>query len=109
MIGAQKGQLNTQFQMQKIKLKNIFTYLISIFISSYAFLWFNLTIMTPFLLGDLHKYDTGDKEITPLFSLFFEISSNTGYVPEPSVFNFILTIVLGSIMGLFVGRKALHP
>ncbi|WP_448701088.1 hypothetical protein ACFGVR_03210 [Mucilaginibacter sp. AW1-3] len=51
------------------------------------------------IIGDPEAYDTDGIKTGPVFNLFYEISSNTGYHPEPSIFNGIFVTVIGVALG----------
>ena len=72
--------------------------MISLLISTLALFVVNYLIITPLIIGDKCNNDLGQNELTKFDELFFEISSNTGYHPEPITFNFILTAIIGCII-----------
>ncbi len=41
------------------------------------------------------------EETTKLFDLFYKFTSDEGYHPSPTTFNYILTIALGIASGIF--------
>ncbi len=63
--------------------------------------------MEKIIIGDPCEYNTEGTETGQLFNLFYTISSNTGYHPEPSLFNFYFTTILSSMIGLMVAYKQL--
>lgn len=65
----------------------------------------NLGIIDKIVIKDACKYDTSNTSSSFVFNLFYEISSNTGYHPEPSYFNFGFTAILGLLLGLFLSYK----
>lgn len=76
-------------------------------LSCWSLLFLNFSVLTPLVLeNDIHKYSTGEIETGTFFEFFFEISSNTGYSPEPSRINFILTYCIGGFIGLLISKKA---
>ena len=81
-------------------MKKILVFLISLLISTLTIFVVNYLIITPLIIGD--KCDLGQSELTKFDELFFEITSNTGYHPEPTTFNFILTAIIGCIIGSIV-------
>ena len=81
-------------------MKKILVFLISLLISTLTIFVVNYLIITPLIIGDKCNNDLGQNELTKL--LFFEISSNTGYHPEATTFNFILTAIIGCIIGSIV-------
>ena len=81
-------------------MKKILVFLISLLISTLTIFVVNYLIITPLIIGD--KCDLDQNELTKFDELFFEISSNTGYHPEPTTFNFILTAIIGCIIGSII-------
>lgn len=89
------------------KMKTIFKILLScllIYIVYLMVFFINFSVLTPIILGDLNKYDTEPIETNMIFDFFYETSSNTGYIPEPSYMNFIFTIIVGILIGIFLSR-----
>lgn len=83
-------------------MKKILVFLISLLISTLTLFIANYLIITPLIIGDKCINDLGQSELTKFDELFFEISSNTGYHPEPTTFNFMLTAIIGCIIGSIV-------
>lgn len=83
-------------------MKKILVFLISLLISTLTIFVVNYLIITPLIIDDKCNNDLGQSELTKFDELFFEISSNTGYHPEPTTFNFILTAIIGCIIGSIV-------
>ena len=81
-------------------MKKILVFLISLLISTLTLFIANYLSITPLIIGD--KCDLDQNELTKFDELFFEISSNTGYHPEPTTFNFILTAIIGCIIGSII-------
>ncbi len=81
-------------------MKKILVFLISLLIPTLTLFVVNYLIIMPLIIGD--KCDLDQNELTKFDELFFEISSNTGYHPEPTTFNFILTAIIGCIIGSIV-------
>ncbi len=81
-------------------MKKILVFLISLLIPTLTIFVVNYLIITPLIIGD--KCDLDQNELTKFDELFFEISSNTGYHPEPTTFNFILTAIIGCIIGSII-------
>ena len=81
-------------------MKKILVFLISLLIPTLTLFVVNYIIITPLIIGD--KCDLDQSELTKFDELFFEITSNTGYHPEPTTFNFILTAIIGCIIGSIV-------
>jgi len=83
-------------------MKKILVFLISLLISTLTIFVVNYLIITPLIIDDKCNNDLDQNELTKFDELFFEISSNTGYHPEPTTFNFILTAITGCIIGSIV-------
>lgn len=81
-------------------MKKILVFLISLLIPTLTLFVVNYIIITPLIIGD--KCDLDQSELTKFDELFFEITSNTGYHPEPTTFNFIFTAIIGCIIGSIV-------
>lgn len=88
-------------------IKKIFFTLLILIVSFIVFQLLNHLVIEKIIIGDPCKYDTEGNETGKLFNLFYTISSNTGYHPEPSLFNFYFTTVLSSMIGLMVAYKQL--
>ena len=80
-------------------MKKIFVFLVFITTSILTLFVINYLIITPVIIGNKCEYDIGQNELTKLDELFFEISSITGYHPEPTTLNFIFTATIGCIIG----------
>lgn len=65
----------------------------------------NFAILTPIIVGDPEAYDSGGKKTGKIFNLFYEISGVTGFHPEPSDFNYLLTIFMGVFLGGFIAFR----
>lgn len=65
----------------------------------------NFFITEYILIPDPCYYHTHDT--TPLFDIFFDLTSSNGYHPFPSLFNFILTIVVGALLGVKISISIL--
>jgi hypothetical protein len=68
-------------------------------------LFINFAILNSIIIGDEEAYDTSDIKTSWLFDIFYTISSDTGYHPEPSYFNFIFTALIGLILGGIISYK----
>lgn len=89
--------------MNRIKLIGLFMLLTVLGVIISLFVSFN--IIAPILSGDLDKYYNQERSDNgKIFNFFFDINSSTGYLPEPSMNNLYLTILVGVIMG-FVGFR----
>ena len=65
----------------------------------------NFSILTSVIIGDERAYYDKDFKTSKFFDVFYTISSDTGYHPEPSYFNFILTILTGIFIGGLISYK----
>ncbi len=86
-------------------MKKILVFLISLLISTLTIFVVNYLIITPLIIDDKCNNDLGQSELTKFDELFYEISSNTGYHPEPTTLNFILTAIIGCIIGSIVYKS----
>lgn len=68
-------------------------------------LFLNFFITSYILIPDPCYYHTHDT--TLLFDIFFDLTSSDGYHPFPSLFNFILTIIVGALLGLKISISIL--
>lgn len=85
--------------------------LVIIVISILTTFFLNFSLITELVLGDEEKCHISSLERGWLFNLFYQISSNTGYHPEPSYFNFGFTVIVGLAIGgfcihFFIWRKS---
>jgi len=77
-----------------------------IIIASILILYYlNFSILTNFIIGNECNYDSANIETSKLFDLFYTISSDTGFNPEPSYFNFFITAVVGLSIGIYLSFK----
>jgi len=84
--------------------------LLIVVVSFITFQLLNHLIIEKIIIGDPCEYDTEGNETGKLFNLFYTISSSTGYHPEPSLFNFYFTTILGILTGLvFAYRQLWRP
>lgn len=60
----------------------------------------NYYILEPMLVPDPCAYHV--EETSVLFNLFYTMKSSEGFHPLPSVFNFIVTLSLGTLIGLLL-------
>jgi hypothetical protein len=63
---------------------------------------FNYNFLHEIIIGNQEAYDTEGIKTGIIFSLFYIISSNTGYHPEPSTLNFIFTALCGVIISFSI-------
>lgn len=71
-------------------------------ISIFVTFTLNFEFISNLIIGDECKYSVNSLETNKLFDLFYTISSDTGYHPEPSYFNFAFTLCIGLLLGIFV-------
>lgn len=88
-------------------LFNILKLSVCLFSFTFLLYFLNYSIFSQLIIGDERKYFVGDFEPSFIFNLFYEISSDTGYRPEPSYFNFIFTFILGCSLGLLFFYKVI--
>lgn len=79
--------------------------LLLIFVGVAIAYFLNYSILNNIVIGNEEAYDTQHIETGFIFNLFYTISSETGYHPEPSYFNFLLTTLVGVIVGGFMSYK----
>jgi hypothetical protein len=48
------------------------------------------------------RYHNEDIKTGRLFDLFFTLNANSGYHPEPTAFNLILTSAIGILLGIWI-------
>jgi hypothetical protein len=91
-------KIRTTIYKVLITITSIFGCVVSLYLLNFA-------IVTPIIIGDPEAYDSGGKKTGKVFDLFYEISAVTGFHPEPSDFNYLLTIFAGAILGGFIAFK----
>ena len=90
-------------------MKKILLLLASLTIPTLILIIVNYTIITPAIIGNKRcRYDIEKGELTKIDELFFEISSNTGYHPEPTTFNFIFTTATSIVIGYILYKISSH-
>ena len=62
----------------------------------------NYLIVVPCVIGNGCDYDVGKCDRGKVFELFFEQSSDTGYHPEPTLFNFFFVTLVGTMVGICI-------
>jgi polysaccharide biosynthesis protein len=62
----------------------------------------NYLIVVPCVIGDECGYDVGKCDRGKVFELLFEQSSDTGYHPEPTLFNFFFVTLIGAMVGICI-------
>jgi hypothetical protein len=86
-------------------VKRIFYSLVVIVVLVLIAYSINYFIIDKVVIGNEYSYDTNNIKTGVIFNLFYVISSDTGYHPEPNNFNFIFTAMTGlSIGGLMSYR-----
>lgn len=45
------------------------------------------------------------RQTTKSFDLFYKMTSDEGYHPSPTRFNYVLTIALGLVLGVFINKQ----
>ena len=45
------------------------------------------------------------EKTTKFFDLFYKMTSDEGYHPSPTTFNYVLTIALGLLLGIFINKQ----
>ena len=60
----------------------------------------NYLIVVPCVIGNGCDYDVGKCDRGKVFELFFEQSSDTGYHPESTLFNFFFVTLVGTMVGI---------
>ena len=68
----------------------------------------NYLIVVPCVIGNGCDYDAGKCDGGKVFELFFEQSSDTGYHPEPTLFNFFFVTLIGAMVGICIFRIIVH-
>ena len=91
--------------MKSSVLKYFFT-IIVVVLFVYIAIVINFCYISEWIIGEGFEYDIdSDKGSSSLFNLFYTISSDTGYIPDISCFNFCFTIVVGVVLGFLISRK----
>ena len=85
--------------------KKIFKTFGILFTCFICFQLLNHSIIENIIIGDPCKYDVDKIKTGKLFDLFYTISSNTGYHPEPSTFNFYFTTILSLLIGICLSSR----
>ena len=62
----------------------------------------NYLIVVPCVIGNGCDYDTGKCDRGKVFELLFEQSSDPGYHPEPTLFNFFFVTLVGTMVGICI-------
>jgi hypothetical protein len=88
-------------------IKKILFSLLILITSFIVFQLLNHLIIEKIIIGDPCDYDIEGKETSKLFNLFYTISSDSGYHPEPSILNFCITTTISIIIGLLITYKQL--
>jgi hypothetical protein len=64
---------------------------------------FNFLIQYTIIIPDPCYYHTHDT--SKMFDIFYELTSDNGYHPFPTMFNFIFTASIGAIIGLITSMN----
>lgn len=65
----------------------------------------NYLVLNDLIIGNPNIYKTEHNETSMVFDFFYTISSDTGYRPEPSSMNFLITFILGLLLGSIASLK----
>jgi len=95
--------MKTKFYSNKLS-KIVFSFFIALGGLLIAFI-INYKILDKIIVTDICETDTSNLSHGYIFNLFYEISSSTGYHPEPSYFNFGFTVFLGLLVGSVIAHK----
>lgn len=76
-----------------------------IIFSIFFFYFINFMFLNDLIVDDTAKFDSENPSLSQFFNLFYLVTSETGYQPEPSKFNFFITGLIGLIFGVFVSKK----
>ena len=68
-------------------------------ISWLFFVFISFYVIYPLIIPDPEMHGITNEQEGALFTLFFEISSDTGFHPEPSWLNFFITYFTGILAG----------
>lgn len=66
---------------------------------------FNFFFLDKILIPDPCYYHSHETSI--VFDVFYDLPSSEGYHPFPTIINFILTFIIGAIMGLIFSLRKL--
>lgn len=99
---TKNGLEGNQINMLKKPILRVVSTVITVVLVVIIVFGINYGVADSLIIDDACKYDSSEISHGFIFDLFYEISSTTGYHPEPSNFNFGFTIVFGVIFGAFV-------
>jgi hypothetical protein len=68
----------------------------------------NHLVLEPIILGDPCEHDGAGTGTGRLFDLFYTTSSNSGYHPESSWFNFYFTTGVSALIGAFISYRSIR-
>lgn len=86
-------------------ITNIILTLVLLGLGILTSLFVNFKILYPIIIPDPEKYGVENIQTSKLFDLFFEISGDTDYHPEPSMFYFYFAYSIGIILGALTAYK----
>jgi hypothetical protein len=86
-------------------IKKILSTLVLVGLGIFMSLFVNFKILFPLLFPDPEKYAVENIQTGKLFDLLIEISSNTGYHPEPSIFYIGFAYSIGIVLGALAAYK----
>lgn len=67
---------------------------------------FNIFVVERILIPDPCYYHSHETNI--IFDVFYDLSPDEGYHPFPTMFNFIFTMILGSVAGFIIALKTIN-
>ena len=78
-------------------------YAIFVFIGVVLTIPLNYLVVQNIIIPDPCDYHNADT--SKLFQLFYEQTSANGDHPEPTLFNFVLTLIIGGLLGILMAKK----
>lgn len=90
---------------RKTMIRKVLLTLLTLLVSFVFTHLINFLLIGKIIIGDPCDYDTKGKDTSKLFDLFFTVSSNTGYHPEPSFFNFYFTTGVSVMIATFFAYR----
>ena len=86
-------------------IKRILATVIILFLSFILAKLVNHNFIEKIIIDEKCEYDIENIKTGKLFDLFYTISSNTGYHPEPSLFNLLFTVFISLLIGIFISYR----
>jgi hypothetical protein len=80
-------------------------YLIFVALGIFSCFVLNYNVVHPCILDNESNLDHWPDNA--FLTMFYEVSSYTGYHPDPTLFNFLLTGMIGALLGFFIAYKIL--